>query len=210
MIDLFKKTVKTEAELREILGYPSELVKNKVVNIIDNHIKDFVAKSPLIFISTSNNAGKCDLSPRGDSQGFVEIVNEKYLIIPERIGNKKCDSLLNIISNSQIGIIFIIPGLNETLRINGKAIITKDEDLLRKHAVNGKCPNLGIVVEVEECFIHCAKAFMRSTIWNHNTWLANDELPNASKILKDHVNMELFSESKIAELLNESYTQRLY
>src|SRR5690606_27875892 len=167
-------------------------------------------KSPMIFISTSNKDGLCDVSPRGDHPGFVETMDDTHLIIPERPGNKRCDSLINILSNPHIGIIFIMPGLKETLRINGTAMISKDEALLEKHQVNGNIPKLCIIVAVEECYIHCAKAFMRSKLWDTATWIPENDLPKISQILADHVNSEAYTATHISDALKESYKKRLY
>jgi len=162
---MFREIVKTEEELRSITGYPSELVKRKAISYIDHHCRDFISRSPFVIISTSDSSGSCDASPRGDMPGFVLVLDEKRLVIPERPGNRRIDSMRNILSNPQIGLLFLIPGLGETLRINGKAFLVKDGDLLEQMTVQGKKPLIGIVVEVEECFIHCAKAFKRSRFW---------------------------------------------
>ncbi|WP_339926451.1 pyridoxamine 5'-phosphate oxidase family protein [uncultured Cyclobacterium sp.] len=210
MNDAFKNQISTVEELRGILGYPREMVKKKSINFIDAHCRNYIAKSPMLLISTSSKEGKCDVSPRGDPAGFVGILDERYLIIPERIGNKRCDSLVNILSNPQIGLIFIIPGLKETLRINGNALLTRDTELLEKYQINGKSPEVGIIVEVEECFIHCAKAFLRSKLWEPETWLEKEELPVVAKVLADHINSEDFSSEEIETVLKESYLKRLY
>lgn len=210
MHNLLNALINTEDELRELLGNPSELVSKKGISHIDRHCKDFIAKSPLIFISTSNKDGFCDVSPRGDAPGFVETMDNTYLIIPERPGNKRCDSLINILSNPQIGIIFIIPSLKETLRINGKAMVSRDEKLLERHHVNGKIPKIAIIVEVEECYIHCAKAFIRSKLWNKETWPEENDLPKIPQILADHVSNESYPVTRIADALQESYKDRLY
>ncbi|WP_207435977.1 pyridoxamine 5'-phosphate oxidase family protein [Sabulibacter ruber] len=202
--------INTEDELRELLGYPSELVRKKAISRLDRHCKDFIAKSPLIFIGTSSKEGLCDVSPRGDAPGFVETLEDHYLVIPERPGNKRCDSLSNILSNPQIGIIFLIPGLKETLRVNGKAIISREAKLLGRHQVNGKIPRLAIIVEVEECYIHCAKAFIRSELWNKETWLPENDLPKIPQILADHVSNESYPAHRISDALKESYKERLY
>ena len=206
----FKDIIDTEEDLRTILGNPSELVSKKTILNIDKHCRDFISKSPIVFISTSNKQGLCDVSPRGDIPGFVACINDDYLVIPERPGNKRCDSLTNIISNPNIGMIFLIPGLKETLRINGKAFVTNDEDILSKHEVEHKRPKLAIVVKVEECYIHCAKAFMRSKIWQQEFWIMENELPVVPNILADHVNHERYTSKEISEALEESYSKRLY
>ncbi|MDR4887792.1 pyridoxamine 5'-phosphate oxidase family protein [Fredinandcohnia sp. QZ13] len=206
----FKNSVETEEELRTIIGFPSELVENKGITYIDHHCKEFISKSPFVVLSTSDKFGFCDVSPRGDQPGSVLVLNEKQLIIPERPGNKRIDSLRNILSNPKIGLLFLIPGLGETLRMNGNATIIKDEELLEKMAVKDKPPLLGIGVEVEECFIHCAKAFKRSGLWNPNTWTDKATLPSASKILFEHANLPNSTVESIQERLHESYTKRLY
>jgi len=202
--------ITTEEELREMLGYPSELVQNKVVSVIDEHCADFIGKSPFVVMSTADENGFCDVSPRGDKKGFVYIINEKQLVIPERPGNKRMDSLRNILANGRVGLLFFIPGLKETLRVNGKAMLTKDKKLLEKMAVKGKNPLIGIVVEVEECFIHCAKAMIRSGLWNMDTWAEKNDLPNAAKILLAHANLPNATVETIDKVLDESYTKRLY
>ncbi|RFB15269.1 pyridoxamine 5'-phosphate oxidase family protein [Bacillus sp. HNG] len=206
----FKNSVETEEELRTIIGFPSELVENKGITYIDHHCKEFISKSPFVVLSTSDKFGFCDVSPRGDQPGSVLVLNEKQLIIPERPGNKRIDSLRNILSNPKIGLLFLIPGLGETLRMNGNATIINDEELLEKMAVKDKRPLLGIGVEVEECFIHCAKAFKRSGLWNPNTWADKATLPSASKILFEHANLPNSTVESIQDRLDESYTKRLY
>lgn len=206
----FSKTITSEEELRALLGYPSETVSNKAIAYIDEHCKNFISQSPFLIIGTSDQNGKCDTSPRGDGPGFVFIKDEKHLVIPERPGNRRMDSLRNIVANPYVGLIFIIPGLEETLRINGKAQIIQDEDILEKMTAFGKTPLLGIAVTVEECYIHCAKAFKRSKLWQHETWPSINQLPNPSKMLADHVNLPGVDEKSIAASLVESYSKRLY
>lgn len=206
-MNYFKNTISNEQELRSILGFPSDLVRNKVIAFIDKHCSDIIAKSPFLLMSTSDNQGFCDVSPRGDMPGFVMVLDQKHLIIPERLGNRRVDSLRNIMSNGRIGLIFIIPGLEETLRINGRAYVVRDEELLIQMEVKGRMPMVGIGVEVEECYVHCAKAFKRSNLWNPDTWLHKDQLPNMGRALSDHAKMDA---AKVYEILRESYTERLY
>jgi len=205
----FNKIINNQEELSELFGTPSDMVNNKVIDFIDEHIRSYISKTPILFISTANSDGLCDVSPRGDQAGFVYIVDNKHLVIPERPGNRRFDSLCNIISNPNIGLIFIIPGLEETLRINGQACVINDDDILSQLLVRGKRPWLGIGVKVEQCFIHCAKAFKRSGIWNSNTWLEPDNLPVPARILVDHINKG-YSEDDIRKALQESYEKRMY
>ncbi|MFA9556811.1 pyridoxamine 5'-phosphate oxidase family protein [Evansella sp. AB-rgal1] len=205
----FQSVIKSEEELRSLLGYPSEVVKNKVITYLDRNCKEFISKSPFLVLSTTDTTG-CDVSPRGDQAGFVKVLSENRLLVPERPGNKRMDSLRNILSNPSVGLLFLIPGLGETLRVNGKATIVRDEDLLEMMSVNGKKPLLGIVVEVEECFIHCAKAFLRSNLWEPSSWLETSMLPSPSHMLFEHISLPNTSPSSIKEGLEESYTKRLY
>lgn len=204
-----KSIISTEEELREILGQPSERALKKVISSLDHHCVDFLSKSPFLVLSTANKLGECDASPRGDAPGFVYVLNQNKIIIPERPGNRRIDSILNIISNPHVGLIFFIPGLGETLRINGKAYITNDEEILKEMQANGRNPLLGIVVEIEECYIHCAKAFIRSKMWDPESWLNKRELPSAAKMLMEHAKVNA-SEEDVARSLEESYTKRLY
>lgn len=207
---LFKDVIETEEELRSLIGIPSELVKRKVINYLDHHCSHFISKSPFLVMSTSDHEGFCDVSPRGDMPGFVHVLNEKHLIIPERPGNKRIDSMRNILSNSKVGLLFFIPGLGETLRVNGRATLVKDIDQLERMAVKGRKPLVGIGVEVEECFIHCAKAFIRSGVWDPNSWAAQKTLPSAAQMLFEHAKLPSSSSESITERLQESYTKGLY
>ncbi|MGG1674473.1 pyridoxamine 5'-phosphate oxidase family protein [Neobacillus sp. NRS-1170] len=207
---VFKDVISTYEELRSWIGTPSERAKKKVIHYIDEHCQNFISLSPFLVMSTADKKGNCDVSPRGDHSGFVMVLNEKQLLIPERPGNKRVDSMKNILENPRVGLQFFIPGLGETLRINGKACLVKDNDLLEKMAVNGKRPLLGIGVEVEECFIHCAKAILRSGLWKPEIWKDKALLPRAAKILAEHANIEGVSVDEIEASLIEGYKNRLY
>ncbi|WP_456279325.1 pyridoxamine 5'-phosphate oxidase family protein [Bacillus sp. AK128] len=206
----FNELVTSEQELRLLLGEPSKLAGNKVIHKLDSHCKTLIKHSPFLVISTSNQDGSCDASPRGDAPGFVYIADDHHLIIPERPGNKRADSIYNILSNPHIGLIFMIPGMEETLRINGTAFIIQDQDWLEKMKAQNKIPELGIVVKIEEIFMHCAKAFKRSNLWNPNSWPNRQELPSMAEIMKDHVNKVDLTVDSINDLLEESYSKRLY
>ncbi|MBX0358411.1 pyridoxamine 5'-phosphate oxidase family protein [Halobacillus sp. Nhm2S1] len=207
---MFQHVIKNEEELRAIIGEPSELVKNKVIHHLDENCKEYIKQSPFLTLATSDADGNCDVSPRGDEKGFVHILNDSTLIIPERPGNKRVDSMKNLLSNPHAGLIFFIPGMEETLRVNGRACLLADEDLLEKMAHKGKVPTLGIAVEVEECFLHCAKAFNRSGLWDKGTWLEKEERPSATKILTEHARLPDLDEEAVTKRLNESYRERLY
>lgn len=208
--ETFEHSIRTEEELRAVIGSPGELVKNKAITELDHHCLQFISQSPFVVLSTSNDQGYCDASPRGDQPGFVKVVNEKQLVIPERPGNRRADSLRNILSNPKIGILFVIPGLGETLRVNGRAKIIKDEKLLAEMFVRGKAPLLGIGVEVEEGYIHCAKAFKRSGLWEPDTWAEKEQLPSASQMLLEHAKPKGSTAETIENMLHTEYTKGLY
>ncbi|MCA0986436.1 pyridoxamine 5'-phosphate oxidase family protein [Guptibacillus algicola] len=206
MPDVFLEKVQTVEELQSIGGEPSKLAANKVINFMDENCELFISHSPFLTIATSSSEGS-DVSPRGDQPGFVKVIDQRHLLIPERPGNKRMDSLRNILENPNVGLLFIVPGREETLRINGKACIVKDQLLLEDCEAFGKIPLLGIGIEVKECFIHCGKALKRSHLFEQEYWPSIDSLPSAAKMLADHSKLE--SES-VSKSLIESYTERLY
>jgi len=141
----------------------------------------------MLFLSTSNRAGQCDVSPRGDRPGFVHVANAGQLVVPDRPGNRRADSLSNLLDNPHAGLLFIIPGMEEVLRVNGRAAIIRDHPVLELLTFKGKAPALGIVVDVEECFIHCPRALKQSGIWDSGSWPAAGERPSANDIFHAHL-----------------------
>lgn len=186
----FKDPITTEAQLRQILGYPTEIVTKKTINFIDSHCQSFIEKSPFITIATSDLDGNMDVSPKGDPPGFVKILDQKTLAIPDRPGNAKADSLTNIIKNPTIGLIFLIPGIRETLRINGFARIVKDDAILNALSCEGKMPKLAIIVTVKEAFFHCAKCIIRSKLWQVDGKIEG-QIPSLAKVLVEHSNSNI-------------------
>jgi uncharacterized protein len=211
---MFKNIISSREALRTVIRQPSELVIAKEINFLDEHCKSLIALSPFILIATSNKRGRCDVSPKGDPPGFVQVLSDKYLAIPDRPGNARLDSIENILENPQVGLLFVIPGTRETLRINGKAMIIQDDEVLDRGMVDGKRPTLAIGVEVQEAFIHCAKAFIRSNLWKHETWPSLEGLPTFAKMLIDHVNAENIktemTEKQLDDLLENDYKAKLY
>ncbi|RDZ10965.1 phosphohydrolase [Priestia megaterium] len=203
----FKEQVKTKEELRRIVGPPNKLAHQKIIPYLDRHCREFIKHSPFVIIATADYKGICDSSPRGDHPGFVQVVDEKRLLIPERRGNQKVDSLENILSSPQISLLFLIPGIEETLRINGKACIVKEKALLETMAVHNKAPLLAIGFEVQECFLHCSKAFKRSKLWNPESWERVETLPSAAKIVAEHAGFSTLESRNNPE---DSKTQHLY
>ncbi len=180
---MFKRVVTSESELRQLMGTPSERAVKKESANVDEHGRDFIARSPFLLLATSSASGRCDVSPKGDAPGFVRVLDEHHLAIPDRIGNKRLDGMRNILENPHVGLIFLIPGREETLRVNGRAWIVRDEELLTTLSAQGKLPQLAIGVEIEECFFHCPKAFRRSKLWEPASWPDRDALPTMACVL---------------------------
>lgn len=187
----FENIITSEDELRAILGYPSEIVTRKTINYIDEHCQKFIENSPFITIATSNLQGNFDVSPKGDPAGFVKILDDKTLAIPDRPGNAKADTLTNIIKNPNVGLIFLIPGIKETLRVNGEALIVTDERILELLICDGKKPSFAIIVKVKEAFMHCAKCMIRSKLWQNSETLKERPVASLAKALVDHGKLDI-------------------
>lgn len=180
-------TIRSEAMLREMIGRPEGLAAKKSLKRLDRHCRRFIELSPFLVIGTQNDAGKADVSPRGDPAGFVRVLDDTTLAIPERPGNNRLDTLTNILANPSVGLIFLIPGFEDTLRVNGKAQLTRDPALLAEMSVNGKAPRIAILVTVEEAFLHCAKAFKRSRLWDPSAQVDRKTMPSLSRIILEQV-----------------------
>ena len=164
-------------ELREIYGPPSDRSVKKQLSRFDKHCRAFIARSPFLVIASSDPSGRCDASPKGDAPGFVQVLDDETLLIPDRLGNNRVDTIGNLLERPGVGLIFFVPGLNETLRVNGRARITTDPALLEPLAVNGKVPRSGILVAAEEIYFHCGKALIRSDLWNPEKQLQSIRIP---------------------------------
>lgn len=184
---MFKDTVTSQEELRAIFGAPGERAVLKERPRLDEHMRAFIARAPFVLLATSNAAGRCDVSPKGDAPGFVLALDDRHLVVPDRIGNNRIDGLTNIMENPHVGMIFLIPGREDTLRVNGRACIVRDGEILARLEVQGKRPKVAIGVEVEECFLHCAKAFKRSGLWDRDRWPDVAALPSMAKMLWEQV-----------------------
>ena len=171
-----------ENELRKLLGEPAEVVRSKVTDHVNELTREFIDRSPFVLLATSGADGTCDVSPRGDPPGFVRVIDERRLLLPERPGNRLADSLRNILKNPRVGLLFVIPGVGDTLRVNGRARIVTDPDLLAPSAVEGKTPRLGLLIEIDEAFTHCSKAFLRSQLWDPNRHVDRSDLPTSGEI----------------------------
>ena len=180
-----------ETRLREVLGEPAELVRNKIADRLNPLTRQFVERSPFVVVATGRPDGGLDVSPRGDPAGFVRILDERTLLLPDRPGNKLADTLTNLLEDDRIALLFLIPGVNDTFRVNGRARIVDDAELLEPSTIEGKAPRLGILVEVEEAYTQCPKALLRSELWNSERHIDRSELPSSGEILRSTADPEL-------------------
>ena len=181
-----------ELELREKLGgEPAELIRKKIVDRLNPLTRQFIERSPFLVVATGRPDGGLDVSPRGDPAGFVRILDERTLLLPDRPGNKLADTLTNLLRDDRIALLFLIPGVNDTFRVNGRARIVDDPELLADSAVEGKVPTLGILVEVEEAYTQCPKALLRSELWNPERHIDRSELPKSGDILRSVADPDL-------------------
>jgi len=182
---LTKEIISDEASLRALLGEPNEIVRHKIADRLNRLTRQFVERAPFVCLATAAPDGSCDVSPRGDPAGFVRILDERTLLVPERPGNRLADSLRNILANPHIGLLFIIPGVGDTFRVNGRATLTTDAALLAPSAVEGKPPKLGILVDIEEAYTQCSKALLRSQLWDPARFLDRAALPSSGEIHRE-------------------------
>jgi len=183
----FEKVVSSESRLREVLGHPGDRAVGKERPRLDEHCRAFIAQSPFLILGTANASGQCDVSPKGDEPGFVKVLDETHLAIPDRIGNNRLDGMSNMLVNPHVGLIFLIPGREDTLRVNGRAWIVEDDAILDAMVMKGKRPPFAIGVEVEQAFMHCPKAFIRAGLWKHEAWPDPNVVPSMSQMLWDQL-----------------------
>jgi PPOX class probable FMN-dependent enzyme len=174
--------IETEEQLRDVIGRPAEIVCSKVTDRLNPLTRQYIDRSPFLCIATSDADGNCDLSPRGDPVGFVRVLDDMTLLLPERPGNRIADTLRNVLANPHVGLLFLVPGVTETFRVNGCASLTTDPALLAPCAVEGKVPKLGIVVDIDEAYTQCSKALLRSHLWDAERFLTQADMPTNGEI----------------------------
>ena len=194
------------AGLRAVIDEPNPAITQKLSTSLDDICIDFIGRSPLLCLATTNADNQLDVSPKGDAPGFVKILDRNTLAIGERPGNHLAFGFENILSNNAVGLIFMVPGVRETVRVNGHAHISKDPELLALTAAAGKPAILCTLVTVDECFFHCGKAMIRSKLWQPDSWPENRE----SGIAKQAAKAMSLKESEVDAMLAESYEKRLY
>jgi PPOX class probable FMN-dependent enzyme len=201
-------TLRSEADLRALYPPPIERARLKVLQRLDQHCANFIALSPFLCVGTSSEEG-ADVAPRGDEPGFVHLLNDTTLAIPDWPGNNRLDSSSNIVVNPQVGLLFMIPGIQETLRVNGTAEITTNEDVLARWDRNGKRPKAALVVKVQEAFLHCGKALIRARLWEDDYKIKRSQLPTYGQMLKDQIETTETADQMQASI-EHGYSTRLY
>jgi uncharacterized protein len=202
------EVLSTEAEIEEVLGRPSSKVLAKVVNSLDDICRAFIARSPFVVVASCDSTGHLDVSPKGDPPGFVHVLDDRTIAIPERPGNRRADTFRNVLQNPRVGLIFVVPDKGETLRISGTARIVRDAWLRERMTVGDRVPELALVVTVEEAFVHCTKCMVRSRMWQPDTWNA-EGLASIGEAMVMHGKLDL-PVAKMCAIAEDDERTRLY
>lgn len=205
----FSEIVTTESQFRAVIGHPNHRVLRKHIAALDDHCRAFIAKCPFLLLASADAKGNMDVSPKGDPPGFVRVLDDTTLAIPERPGNRHADTFSNLLQNRQVGLLFLIPGKQETLRISGTAVIVRDQWLRDEMAIAGKTPEFAIVVTIQEAFFHCAKCVIRSRLWDATHWQDVAGLPSLARVMVDAGKLEETYEEMQA-LIDRDVRERLY
>ena len=204
-----KSVISTAGEIRALLGPVFETQVAKIIDHIDPHCRAWIGRCPFIVVSSVDATGAMDVSPKGDPPGFVKVLDRNTLAIPDRLGNHRGDTFLNVLQNPSVGILFIVPKRREVVRVSGTAQVVTDEDLLEAMAVQGRRPDLALVVTVKEAFFHCGKSMIRSGLWEPDRWGPIDGLPTYAQALKDHGKLSV-EVPEIERRIVHSEVHRLY
>jgi PPOX class probable FMN-dependent enzyme len=205
----FSEIVTSEAQFRAIIGSPNHRVLKKQIAALDEHCRAFIAKCPFLLISSCDAKGNMDVSPKGDPPGFVLVLDDHTLAIPDRPGNRRTDTFLNLLQNPHVGMLFLVPGKQETLRASGNAFVVRDLWLRERMALGGKLPEFAIIVRVQEVFFHCAKCVIRSKLWESKYWPETTGLPTLAQAMVDQGNLKESVEEMHA-LIEKDAQDRLY
>jgi len=201
-------TVDDAAQLRALVGEESLVVQKKVLDRLDKFCRDFIALSPFLVLASADSEGGVDASPRGDGPGFVQVLDERTLLIPDRRGNNRVDSFRNVLSAPGVGLVFFVPGITETLRVNGRARMTTDAALLEPLAMQEKAPKLGLIVDVDEAYFHCGKALIRSKLWAQEAQVERGSFPTLGRIVAEQT--KAIDAAEADANVEEGYRTRLY
>jgi PPOX class probable FMN-dependent enzyme len=204
--------IKTVEEYRELRGDSHQMIYDKSMTVIDEHIRDFLALSTFLTVASIDAEGRMDVSPKGDPPGFVKVVDERTIAIPEREGNRRADTFTNVLQIPSVGLIFFVPGMDETMRINGTATLTTDPELLATMEHKGHIPVLAMLVHVEEAFIHCGKAPKRGRLWDADAQIDRSIYPKIGEVMFDHGKYEKYdiTRERITEIAQEDYEDNVY
>jgi PPOX class probable FMN-dependent enzyme len=172
-------------QLRELYPPPRQRSLDKELDRIDDHCRRFIALAPFVLVASADGSGACDVSPKGGPPGFVRVLDDHRLAIPDATGNRRLDGLQNMLENPRVGLLFLIPGMGETLRVNGRVSLSRDAEVLAGLPTGGRPAALALIVHAEQVYLHCAKALIRSGLWRAETW--PEQLPSAAEILSDHI-----------------------
>lgn len=205
----FKDVIESREQLREIMGEPIDVVVGKTLKELDKHCNAFISRSPFMLVSSADANGNLDVSPKGDPIGFVKVIDPHTLVIPDRPGNRRADTIENILQNPNVGLIFLIPGKTETLRVSGTAQIVRDEELRASMAIRGRSPEFAIAVHVKEAFFHCSKCMIRSKLWKSDSWPSLEGLPRLADTMVDALKLDM-SADVVHELVLDDEKERLY
>ena len=205
----FEEVIISRERLRELNKHPSHFVRNKEIDHLDDICRRFIAASPFVVIASRGPDGRLDVSPKGDPAGFVKVLDDKTLAIPDRLGNNRLDTFENLLSCPDVGLIFIIPGNGDTLRVSGKGQIVRDSALQDSLAINGKPPNLAMVITVQEAFLHCPKCIIRSRLWKPDQWPDLSDVPTLAEAMIAHGSLSE-SMTEVEAVIENSNTKRLY
>lgn len=200
----FQSPITTEDELRAVLRRPHKIVADKAIDHIDEHCRSFIERSPFVLIASSDGRGHFDVSPKGDPAGFVRILDDRMLAIPERPGNHRADTFTNVLQHPHVGLIFLVPGVKTTCRVAGRARIVADEDLRQSMAMDGKVPKLALIVDVEEAMLHCAKCIVRSELWTSTESELNQaSVSSLADAMVDMGGLDITAEEMNAIIVND-------
>ena len=212
MMDLamrFDGVITSEEQLLAVLGSPLPHALKKEITALDAHCREFIARSMFLVVSSSDAAGRMDVSPKGDPEGFVLVLDDHTLAIPDRPGNRRADTFRNVLQNPRVGLLFLLPGKGETLRVSGRAAVVRDWALREQMAVNAKTPELAMVVSVEQVYFHCAKCVIRSRLWEKHSWPDITGLASHASCLIEHAKLE-DSVAEVQANIERSYRSQLY
>jgi PPOX class probable FMN-dependent enzyme len=205
----FEEVIRTRERLRELFELPHPIAKNKAIDRIDDICRRFIAASPFVMLATRGADGRLDISPKGDPPGFVIVLDEKTLAIPDRPGNRRLDTFENLLVDPEVGLFFLIPGNGDTLRVSGKGQIVRDRELQSRMAVNGKDPLVALVISVEQVFMHCPKCMARSRLWTPSEWPDRTRVPTLAEAMVAHAALSE-SVQELQHIIDEESAKRMY